>query len=237
MTGAGRGICLAAAAVLADAGAEVTLCARSGAEVEAAAEAIRARGQKAEALVLDVTDTAQVRAEIAARGPFQVLFNNAGGNRPQTLLDLTEDDYDAIADLNVRAALFVAQAVVKGLIEAELPGSIINVSSQMGHVGGPKRTVYCATKHAIEGATKAMAWELGAHGIRVNTICPTFIETPMTKDFLSDPEFVEFALSRIALGRLGQVEDLMGGILFLASDASSLVTGSSLMIDGGWTAQ
>ncbi len=237
VTGAGRGIGLAAAAALADAGAEVTLCARSAAEVEAAAEAIRARGQKAEALVLDVTDTAKVRAEIAARGPFQVLFNNAGGNRPQTILELTEDDYDAIADLNVRAALFVAQAVVKGLIEAELPGSIINVSSQMGHVGGPKRTVYCATKHAIEGATKAMAWELGAHGIRVNTICPTFIETPMTEGFLSDPEFVEFVMSRIALGRLGQVEDLMGGVVFLASDASSLVTGSSLMIDGGWTAQ
>ena len=237
VTGAGRGIGLAAAAALADAGAEVTLCARSAAEGEAAAEAIRARGQKAEALVLDVTDTAKVRAEIAARGPFQVLFNNAGGNRPQTILELTEDDYDAIADLNVRAALFVAQAVVKGLIEAELPGSIINVSSQMGHVGGPKRTVYCATKHAIEGATKAMAWELGAHGIRVNTICPTFIETPMTEGFLSDPEFVEFVMSRIALGRLGQVEDLMGGVVFLASDASSLVTGSSLMIDGGWTAQ
>ena len=236
VTGAGRGIGLAAAAALADAGAHVTLCARSEGEIMAAAEAIRARGQQADALQLDVTDTAKVREEIAKRGPFQILFNNAGGNRPQTLLDVTEADYDAVTDLNVRAAVFVAQAVVKGLLAAGLPGSIINVSSQMGLVGGPKRTVYCATKHAIEGATKAMAWELGADGIRVNTICPTFTETPMTEGFLADADFVAFVKSKIALGRLGQVEDLMGAVVFLASDASSLMTGSSLVVDGGWTA-
>ena len=237
VTGAGRGIGLAAAAALAEAGAHVTLCARSGGEVEAVAEAIRARGQQAEALTLDVTDTGRMQAEIAARGPFQVLFNNAGGNRPQELLEITEEDYDAVTNLNVRAAIFVAQAVVKGLVDAGLPGSVINVSSQMGLVGGPKRTVYCATKHAIEGATKAMAWELGGQGIRVNTICPTFIETPMTEGFLADADFVTFVKSKIALGRLGQVEDLMGAVVFLASDASSLMTGSSLVVDGGWTAQ
>jgi len=237
VTGAGRGIGLAAAAALADAGAHVTLCARSEGEVAAAAEAIRARGQQADALQLDVTDTARVRDEIAKHGPFQILFNNAGGNRPQTLMEVTEADYDAVTDLNVRAAVFVAQAVVKGLLAAGLPGSIINVSSQMGLVGGPKRTVYCATKHAIEGASKAMAWELGAHGIRVNTICPTFTETPMTEGFLSDPDFVAFVKSKIALGRLGQVQDLMGAIVFLASDASALMTGSALVVDGGWTAQ
>jgi NAD(P)-dependent dehydrogenase (short-subunit alcohol dehydrogenase family) len=236
VTGAGRGIGLGAAAALADAGAEVTLCARTGTEVEAAAEAIRARGQQAEALTLDVTDTAKMQAEIAARGPFRILFNNAGGNRPQTLMDVTEEDYDAVTDLNVRAAVFVAQAVVKGLLDAGQTGSIINVSSQMGLVGGPKRTVYCATKHAIEGATKAMAWELGPQGIRVNTICPTFTETPMTEGMLADAEFVEFVKSKIALNRLGQVEDLMGAVVFLASDASSLMTGASLVVDGGWTA-
>ena len=236
VTGAGRGIGLGAATALADAGAEVTLCARSADQIEAVAEAIRARGQKAEALVLDVTDTSKMRAAIAEKGPFQILFNNAGGNRPQDLLEITEEDYDAIMDLNVRAALFVAQAVVKGLTEANLPGSIINVSSQMGLVGGPKRTVYCATKHAIEGASKAMAWELGPKGIRVNTICPTFIETPMTEGMLEDADFVDFVTSKIALGRIGQVEDLMGAVVFLASDASSLMTGSSLVVDGGWTA-
>ncbi len=236
VTGASRGLGLAMAAALAEAGAEVTLMARSGDEVEAAAEAIRARGDRADALVLDVTDTAGVAREVRARGPFRVLVNNAGTNRPAALVDITEDDYDAVTDLNVRSAIFVAKAVAKGLIAAKLPGSIINVSSQMGHVGGPKRTVYCATKHALEGATKAMAWELGAHGVRVNTICPTFIETPMTVGMLADSEFRSFVTSKIALGRIGRVEDVMGAVVYLASDASALVTGSALMIDGGWTA-
>lgn len=236
VTGASRGIGLAAAAALAEAGAEVTLAARTAEEVEAAAAAIQARGDAAEALVLDVTDTAQVAREIAARGPFQILFNNAGANRPAELLDVTEADYDAVTDLNVRAAVFVAKAVVRGLVDAALPGSIINVSSQMGLVGGPKRTVYCATKHAIEGFTKALAWEIGDRGIRVNTLCPTFTETPMTTGMLDDPAFVEFVTSKIALGRIGQVEDLMGAVVFLASDAAALVTGASLVVDGGWTA-
>ena len=183
-----------------------------------------------------MTDTDRARAEIAARGPFQVLVNNAGTNRPAHFLDMTEEDYHVVSDLNVRAALFVAKAVAEGLIEAGLPGSIINVSSQMGHVGGPKRTVYCATKHALEGATKAMAWELAEHGIRVNTICPTFIETPLSRPMLENPEFNDFVTRRIASGTVGQPEDVMGAAVYLASDASSLVTGSALMVDGGWTA-
>ena len=236
VTGASRGIGRAAAAALADAGAEVTLLARSGGELETVAEAIRIRGDRVQTLQLDVTKTAQVNKEVAARGPFQILFNNAGANRPAELLDITEEDYDAVTDLNVRSAVFVAQAVANGLIESHLPGSIINVSSQMGHVGGPKRTVYCATKHAIEGATKAMAWELGAQNIRVNTICPTFIKTPMTAGMLENADFRDFVTSKIALSRIGEVEDIMGAVVYLASDASLLVTGSSLMIDGGWTA-
>jgi NAD(P)-dependent dehydrogenase (short-subunit alcohol dehydrogenase family) len=236
VTGAGRGIGRAASVALAEAGADVTLVARSEDEIEGLAEAIRKGGGCAQAMPLDVTDTKAVTNIIAERGPFQILFNSAGGNRPSDLLDITEADYDAVTDLNVRASIFVAQAVAKGLIEAKLPGSIINVSSQMGHVGGPKRTVYCATKHAIEGATKAMAWELGPHKIRVNTICPTFIETPMTAGMLEDKEFRDFVTSRTALGRVGQIEDIMGAVVFLASDASALVTGSSLMVDGGWTA-
>ena len=224
------------AAALAEAGAHVTLAARGGDEVEAVVEAIRRRGDGAEALVLDVTDTARVTEELAAREPFQILVNSAGTNRPAELLEITEEDYDAVTDLNVRAAVFVTKAVAKGLIDAELPGSIINVSSQMGHVGGPKRTVYCATKFAIEGATKALALELGPHGIRVNTICPTFIETPMTAGMLEEDGFLDFVTSKIALGRVGRVEDVMGAVVYLASDASGLVTGSALMIDGGWTA-
>lgn len=236
VTGAGRGIGLAAAAALAEAGADVLLTARSEAEIEAAAAAIRAAGGRAEAAVLDVTDTAAARALLADRGPFQVLVNNAGTNRPAKAVDTSEDDYDAIMGLNVRAAYFMAARVAEGLIAAALPGSIVNMSSQLGHVGGPDRTVYCASKAAIEGFTKAMAWEVGGHGIRVNTVCPTYIETPLTRPFLADPAFRDWAVSKIALGRLGRVEDLMGAVVFLASDASALVTGSALMVDGGWTA-
>ena len=236
VTGAGRGLGRAMASALAGAGADVVLAARSGDEVETVADAIRARGEQAEALTLDVTDTNKAAAEIVARGPFQILVNNAGTNRPAPLVEVTEEDYDLVTDLNVRSAIFIAQTVAKELIAAKLPGSIINMSSQMGHVGGPGRPVYCATKHAIEGATKAMALELAPHGIRVNTICPTFVETPMTAKMLEDAAFREMVTSKIPLGRVGQVEDVMGAVIYLASDASALVTGSALMVDGGWTA-
>jgi NAD(P)-dependent dehydrogenase (short-subunit alcohol dehydrogenase family) len=217
VTGAGRGIGLAASAVLADAGADVTLVARSAGEIEAAAAAIRARGQKASALALDVTDVARVREALGAAGPFDILFNNAGANRPAHFLEVTEEDYDAVADLNVRAAFFVAQVVAKGMVEAGRGGSIIHTSSQMGQVGGARRSVYCSTKWAIEGLTKAMAVDLAPHQVRVNAIAPTFIETPMTRPFLEQPGFKESVLTKIKLGRLGQVEDLTGAVLFLAS--------------------
>ncbi|MFZ9447487.1 MAG: SDR family NAD(P)-dependent oxidoreductase [Alphaproteobacteria bacterium] len=237
VTGAGRGIGRAAAAALAQAGAEVTLAARSGAEVEEAAAAIRAEGGRAEAVALDVTDLAAMRAALAARPAFDVLVNNAGSARHAHFLEVTEADYDAIMDLNLRAAFFVMQAVARGMKEAGRGGSIINLSSQMGHVGGPRRSVYCATKFAIEGMTKAASLDLAPHGIRVNTLCPTFIETPMTRPGLADPANRAWVLSKIKLGRVGQVEDLMGAVAYLASDASSLVTGTSLLVDGGWTAE
>ncbi|WP_159714304.1 SDR family NAD(P)-dependent oxidoreductase [Geminicoccus flavidas] len=236
VTGAGRGIGLAAAAALADAGAAVTLVARSADELDAAAAAIRDAGGQARALPLDVTDLDAVAAAIAAEPPYDIFVNNAGTNRPKPFTEVTVDDFDAIFGLNVRAAFFAAQAVARRLLDAGKPGSIINVSSQMGHVGGRGRTVYCASKAALEGLTKAMALDLGPHGIRVNTICPTFIETEMTRPFLSSPAFRDEVVSKIALGRLGSVKDLTGAILFLASDASALTTGSALMVDGGWTA-
>ena len=237
VTGGGRGIGLAAASALAGAGAHVTLAARTKSEIEDAAAAIRARGHRADALQLDVTDVEATRRAIAAAEPFQILVNNAGMNRPALLPDVTVDDFDAIMNLNVRAAFFVAQAVALKLIEAKLPGSIINVSSQMGHVGAARRTVYCASKHAMEGFTKAMAIELAPHAIRVNSLGPTFLETPMTKPFFENKAFRDEVLSKIKLGRLGQLDEFTGAIVFLASDASSLMTGSALVLDGGWTAE
>jgi len=236
VTGAGRGIGLAAAFALADAGAHVTLAARTQTEIEAAAAAIRERGQLAEALVLDVTDLAAMQRALAAAAPFGILLNNAGTNRPKPLIDVTIDDFDAIMTLNVRAAFFVAQAVARRLMRAKQAGSIINVSSQMGHVGAANRTVYCASKHAMEGFTKAMAIELAPYNIRVNSLGPTFLDTPLTRPFFQNRAFHDEVVSKIKLGRLGTVDDLLGAILFLASDASSLMTGSALVIDGGWTA-
>jgi NAD(P)-dependent dehydrogenase (short-subunit alcohol dehydrogenase family) len=237
ITGGGRGIGLAAASALAQAGAHVTLAARTKAEIESAAEAIRTRGDKADALPLDVTNVDAVRAAIARAEAFDILINNAGSNRPAPFVDVKVEDFDFIIALNVRAAFFVAQAVARKLIEAKRPGSIINISSQMGHVGAARRTVYCASKHAMEGFTKAMAIELAPHNIRVNSLGPTFLETPMTRPFFENKEFRAEVLSKIKLGRLGQLDDLTGAIVFLASDASKLMTGSALVIDGGWTAE
>jgi NAD(P)-dependent dehydrogenase (short-subunit alcohol dehydrogenase family) len=237
VTGGGRGIGLAAASALASAGAHVTLAARTKAEIEDAAAAIRARGQNADALVLDVTDIDTAQKALAAAEPYQVLINNAGMNRPAYLPDVTVADFDAIFALNVRAAFFMAQAVALRLIEAKQPGSIINISSQMGHVGAARRTVYCASKHAMEGFTKAMAIELAPHNIRVNSLGPTFLETPMTRPFFENKAFRDEVLSEIKLGRLGQLDELTGAIVFLSSDASSLMTGSALVLDGGWTAE
>ena len=237
VSGAGRGIGLAAAAALAAAGAHVTLLARSATEIEEAAEAIRAAGGAADALVLDVLDVEAAASAIAAAEPFHILVNNAGTNRPKPFIDVSHDDFDAVLDLNLRAAFFLAQAVTKRLIEAGRPGSVINISSQMGHVGAANRTIYCASKWALEGLTKAMAVELAPHGIRVNTIGPTFIETPLTRPFFENAAFKDWVLSKIKLGRLGQVTDLMGAVVFLASDAAALMTGSAMLVDGGWTAE
>jgi NAD(P)-dependent dehydrogenase (short-subunit alcohol dehydrogenase family) len=237
VTGAGGGIGLAAAAALAEAGAAVTLVARTRDTIEAGAAAIRGAGGEAEAAVLDVTDLTAVGSFFAGRPAFHVLVNNAGTNRPKAMTEVSEEDYDAVLDLNLKAAFFVAQACARRLIEAGEPGSLVHIGSQMGHVGGPNRSLYCASKWALEGMNKAFALDLAAERIRSNTIAPTFIETPMTRPFLADPDFRASVLGKIKLGRLGQVEDLMGAILFLASDASALITGTSLVVDGGWTAE
>lgn len=232
VTGASQGIGFACACALADAGASVTLVARNPATLDEAVASLQAAGWQAEGIALDINDHAALQRAIAGRH-FDILVNNAGTNRPKPLQEVSQEDYAAVMDLNVKATYFLTQAVV-----AHMPagGSVIHVSSQMGHVGAANRTLYCASKAAVEGMTKAMAVELGPRGIRVNTLCPTFVETPMTRPFLAEPGFKEQVIGKIPLGRLGQLEDLMGPVVFLASPAAALVTGSALMVDGGWTA-
>jgi NAD(P)-dependent dehydrogenase (short-subunit alcohol dehydrogenase family) len=236
VTGAGRGIGAAVAAALAEAGAHVTLCARTASEIEQGTAALRDAGYAADSLALDVTDVASFAGAIAAAEPYSIFVNNAGTNRPNPFTDIPVEDFDYVMGLNVRAAFFAAQAVARRMIAAGVSGSIINMSSQMGHVGGANRSLYCASKWAMEGFSKAMAIDLAPHGIRVNTLAPTFIETPMTKPFFENVAFKQSVLSKIKLGRLGTVEDLMGAVVFLAGDASALMTGTSLIVDGGWTA-
>ncbi|RYE33495.1 MAG: SDR family oxidoreductase [Hyphomicrobiales bacterium] len=236
VTGASRGIGFAAAAALAAQGAEVVLCARSGTALERACDALTSAGHRARPLVLDVTDLAAVENVLAAEPPFQVLVNCAGMARHGPFVEARPADFDAVVNVNLRAAFFLAQNVSRRLIEAGETGSIINVSSQMGHVGGVDRSVYCATKHALEGMTKAMAIELARHGIRVNTLCPTFVDTELVRSTLADPERRAWIMSRICLGRLAQLGDLTGPLLLLASDAGAMMTGSALVVDGGWTA-
>ena len=236
VTGAGRGIGLAGAAALAQAGAAVTLAARTSDEIASVAAQIVAAGGVASAATLDVGVIGAVRQFFAERPAFDIVLNNAGTNRPKPMTDVSEADFDAVIDLNVKAAFFVAQAAARRMIEQGIAGSLIHMGSQMGHVGGANRSLYCASKWALEGMNKAFALDLAAHGIRSNTIAPTFIETPMTRPFFEDPAFKASVLQKIKLGRLGQVTDLMGAVVFLASDASALMTGSSLVVDGGWTA-
>jgi NAD(P)-dependent dehydrogenase (short-subunit alcohol dehydrogenase family) len=236
VTGASRGLGRAIAIAFAEAGAEAVLAARAKDEMDATVAAIAGRGlPKADAVALDVTDRAAVRRVVAEHGPFDVLLNNAGTNIREPFLEINDASVDALLDLNIRAAVTVAHAVAKGMVAAGKGGAIINLSSVNGHVAGVNRSIYTATKHALEGLTKAMAVELGPHGIRVNAICPTFIETPLTAGLLSDEKTMARSIRAIPLGRIGQVEDVMGAAVFLASPAAALINGASLLIDGGMT--
>ena len=241
VAGAGRGIGRAAAIGLAQAGAEVYLASRTPGEIEQAAETIRASGGRAAALVFDVTDTRAMQAAIAGVPQLDILVNTAGGNLPEPFVAVTEERLDQILDLIVRAAFLVAQAAVRKMRahpdRKARGGAVVNITSQMGHVGAPLRTVYCMTKHALEGLTKALAVELAPDNIRVNSVAPTFVETPLTKPFFEDPQFSAWVLNRIPLGRLGTLDEVTAAIVFLASPAASLITGTSLLVDGGWTAQ
>ena len=236
VTGASRGIGLAGASALAQAGAHVVCASRQSQDLDDAVAAINDGGWSAEKLVLDVGNVGAVDRAISGTDAFDILFNNAGASRPKAMLDTTTEDFDAVMDVNLRGAYFVARAVAKGMVEAKKAGSIIHTSSQMGHVGGVDRTVYAASKHAIEGLSKSMAIEFGPHGIRVNCIAPTFIRTPLTETTFANPERLAWIRSKLKIDRIGELEDIMGAIVFLAGDAGRLITGASIKIDGGWTA-
>ena len=241
VTGAGRGIGRSVALAFAQAGAEVWLVSRTRAELEQVAAEIRAAGGRAHAAVCDVTDPAAVVKTVAAIPALDILVNNAGMNIPEPFVEVSEEHLDRVLDLNVKSMFVVAQAAVKKMLEAAdrkaRGGAIVNITSQMGHVGAANRTVYCLTKHAVEGLTKALGVELAPHNIRVNSVAPTFVDTPMTAPMFQRPKFSKWVHDRIPMGRLGRLDEVVTAVLFAASPAASLMTGTSLVIDGGWTAQ
>ena len=236
VTGASSGIGLACAAALAEAGAHVVCAARGAGRLKAAVDRIAAAGGSAEAMPMEMADLDELTARLKGQDPFDVAVNSAGLARHGPALETRPEDYDAVMAVNLRAAYFLSVGVAKGMIAANKPGSIVHISSQMAHVGGIDRAVYCASKHGLDGMVKAMAIEWGPQRIRINTICPTFIRTPLTEGTFANPERVRWIEEKIKLGRVGEVEDIMGAVTYLASDASALVTGTALMIDGGWTA-
>ena len=235
VTGAGRGIGEACAKSLASAGAEVVLTARTAKQLENVRNEITSFGGKASIHVADLSNMESIKG-IKKLGPFNILVNNAGNNIPEHFCDVSEENYDKVMMLNVKSAFFVAQIVAQGMVDFGIRGSIIHISSQMGVVGGKKRTVYCTSKHAMEGFSKSMALDLAENGIRVNTVCPTFVETELTRPFMAEKEFKDYILSRIPLGHVGKTEDVADAVVFLASDMSKMVTGSAIKVDGGWTA-
>ncbi|HCP01301.1 MAG TPA: 3-oxoacyl-ACP reductase [Rhodospirillaceae bacterium] len=235
VTGAGRGLGRSIALALAESGAELVLISRTQSDLHEVAERIADAGGSARAIVCDVTDAAQVTERIESLERIDILMNNAGANIPEPFIDVTEEHLDFLMEINVKSMFLVAQAAARRMLANGHGGSIIHMSSQMGHVGSPNRTNYCTTKHAVEGLSKAIAAELAPHNIRSNCIGPTFIETPMTKPMFENPEFREFVMNRIPMGRLGKISDVTGAVVFLASPASELITGASLTIDGGWT--
>ena len=236
VTGASRGIGLACAAALAEAGAHVVCAARGKADLEETVAHLQQEGWNAEALVLDVADVAGMADRLSSQPAFDAVVNSAGIARHAPALETSPEDYQAVMDINLRGAYFLSVEAARGMQREGKAGSIIQISSQMGHVGGIDRSVYCASKHAIEGMVKAMAIEWGPQKIRINSVCPTFIRTPFTEATFADPERVAWIESKIKLGRVGEVDDVMGAVVYLASEASAMVTGSSLRVDGGWTA-
>ncbi len=237
VTGAGRGLGRSAALMLAESGADIVAVSRTLSELEMLKFDIEAAGRSCQIAALDVTDRASVRAFILGLPALHGVINNAGWNNPQHALDVDDESFDQILDLNLRAAFTVAQAASKKFVALKVPGSIVNMSSQMGHVGGPLRSAYCMSKFGLEGMTKAMAVDLAEHGIRVNTVAPTFVATPLAGPFMENPEFRSFVLGSIPMGKLATEDQVAGACVYLCAPVSAMTTGTSIIVDGGWTAK
>lgn len=237
VTGAGRGLGRSAALMLAESGADIVAVSRTLSELETLKAEVEAAGQSCQIAPLDVTDRPAVRTFISGLAALHGVINNAGWNNPQHALDVDDESFDRIVDLNLRAAFTVAQAAAKKFVALKVPGSIVNMSSQMGHVGGPLRSAYCMSKFGLEGMTKAMAVDLAEHGIRVNTVAPTFVATPLAGPFLENPEFRSFVLGSIPMGKLATEDQIAGACVYLCAPVSAMTTGTSIIVDGGWTAK
>ncbi len=235
VTGASRGIGEGCAQLLASLGAHVILVARNADDLQQRCCEIVAAGGSAEYWAMDLNHAAEFRARVDALPGLDILVNNAGMNKPQPFLEVDEATFDQVANLNIKVNYFCAQAAARRMIATQSKGSIIMMSSQAGHVALPNRTVYCATKFAMEGMSRAMALELAAHGIRVNTVAPTFVLTPMTAPFLNDPTFNQYVQDNIPMGRMASVDEVAAAVAYLAAPISSMVTGTSMLVDGGWT--
>lgn len=237
VTGAGSGTGRAIALELAHAGASMVLVARTRSSLEETAAAVEAAGGRALVQPCDVTDSAAMRALLAGLDPLHILVNNAGTNIPRPFTAVSDEELDTLLGLNLRACFVAAQAAAAGMLRRGVPGVILNVTSQMGHVGAAQRSAYCMTKHGLEGLTKAMAVELAPRGIRVNSLAPTFVDTPLIRRIAEDPGVRNGLLARIPLGRMASEREVALAAVYLCSDAAAMVTGTSLLVDGGWTAQ
>ena len=241
VTGAGKGLGRACAIALAEAGANLIIISRTKKDLDEVSRIIKKLKSKCKSYVCDVTDYEEVKEMVNKVNKIDILVNNAGTNIPEHFLKVKTENMERLVNINTVAAFNVAQLVALKMVKLKkrkkVGGSIINMSSQMGHVSGPKRSVYSMNKFGLEGLTKGMALELAENNIRVNTVCPTFVVTPMTKKFLKDKKFKREVLKNIPLGRFAELPEIASTVVFLASDAASMITGTSLLVDGGWTAR
>ena len=236
ITGASSGIGQGAAVALACAGASVICVARGEDRLVETEKALKEKNWAVTSAVVDINDHSAVQ-NIFANHEIDIVVNAAGQARHSAAVDTTSEDYDAVMNVNLKSAYFISTTAAKSMLERSTNGSIIHISSQMAHVGGVDRAVYSASKHALEGMVKSMAIEWGPDGIRINSICPTFVRTPLTEPTFQNPDRVKWIKDKIKIGRVAEVSDIMGAVFYLATDLSSMVTGTSILVDGGWTAE